>query len=159
MEAIIEVKIYNIKKANNSKFGFFTLFLKYHHNYDYTHVFTRKWNDFIFVKIVSWLAFNCFRRLYIHCYCKNVTRINNHIRYADKTNITLFWKNTCIFGTGSNVFRGLFFDITPCWILSSTGRGVRLQSTECPVLPMTPEGRGVVITPMHVVKALRHQGS
>lgn len=46
--AIIEVKIYNIKKANNSKFGFFTLFLKYHHNYDYTHVFTRKWNDFIF---------------------------------------------------------------------------------------------------------------
>lgn len=135
MEAIIEVKIYNIKKANNSKYGFFTLFLKYHHNHDW------------------------FRMLYIHCYCKNVTRINNHIKYADKTNITLFRKNTCIFGTGSNVFSGLFFDFTPCWILSSTGRGVRLQSTECPVLPMTPEGRGVVITTMHVVKAIRHQGS
>lgn len=48
MGVIIEVKIYNIKKVNNFKFGFFMLFLKYYYNYDYIYVFIRKWNDFIF---------------------------------------------------------------------------------------------------------------
>lgn len=47
MEVIIEVKIYNIKKVNNFKFGFFML-LKYYYNYDYIYVLIRKWNDFIF---------------------------------------------------------------------------------------------------------------
>lgn len=58
--------------------------------------------------------FNCFKRLYIYCYCKNVIRINNYIKYVDKINIILFRKNICIFGIGFNVFRGLFFDIIFC---------------------------------------------